>query len=127
MAQRTIRERGKVSATRKDNLASSHNYSNAMLGTLPLGKSLGCWIAENLSRRQNCSSIALMHSGPFSRLRKNDVATKNAVPVSCFVWLREEFWLRPLQSLRSLFHRGRHRSALVQVACIARFRRRTKL
>ena len=53
MAQRTIRERGKVSATRKDNLASSHNYSNAMLGTLPLGKSLGCWIAENLSRRQN--------------------------------------------------------------------------
>jgi hypothetical protein len=65
VAQRTIGERGKVSATRKGNLASSHNYSKAMLGTLPLGKSLGCWIAENLSRRQNCSSIALMHSGPF--------------------------------------------------------------
>ena len=32
---------GKVSATRKDELASSHNYSNAMLATLPLGKSLG--------------------------------------------------------------------------------------
>jgi hypothetical protein len=41
VAQRTTRERGKVCATRKDELASTHNYSKAMLGTLPLGKSLG--------------------------------------------------------------------------------------
>jgi hypothetical protein len=31
----------KVCATRKDELASTHNYSKAMLGTLPLGESLG--------------------------------------------------------------------------------------
>jgi hypothetical protein len=41
VAQRTPRERGKVCATREDELASSRSYSKAILGTVPLGKSLG--------------------------------------------------------------------------------------
>jgi len=46
-SEQPVRE-GKVCATRKDQLASTNNYSKAMLGTLPLGKSLG-WLKISIT------------------------------------------------------------------------------